>query len=332
VVRPGISIVNRLYYAYARHALVTALRMARVQPGDTVLIPHFICRDVLSSLRAVDAVPVFYHIDDDFQVASHEKLPPAKALLAVNYFGFPANLPRIQHQLTDATTLIIEDNAHGWLSTDEHGVVLGTRTSLGITSFRKTILSSDGAFLHWMSDQRLDYTALHDPLSPRNGSLPIVVRLRRGASRLERVTHLPVRLAVRELARLGRRAIGRVAIVENPSEEFELPLPRSVQKSSLKLMNDIDARAEISRRRTLFERSANLARRYGIQPVFDSLPKGVSPQGFPYYGGNGDERGFRRQVHLNRIGEPMSWPRLSQQSQIPTESVLHTVQLVNFIQ
>ena len=97
--------MNRLYYAYARHALVTALRMARVQSGDNVLLPSFICRDVLASLKAINATPVFYEIDVGLQVSSQSKLPPAKALLAVNYFGFPADLERIQRQLTDPSTV-----------------------------------------------------------------------------------------------------------------------------------------------------------------------------------------------------------------------------------
>ena len=80
---------NRLFYAYARHALVTALRMARVTTGSTVLIPHFICRDVLASISAVGAKPVFYDIDDDLQVSQNTMLPSAAAALAVNYFGFP---------------------------------------------------------------------------------------------------------------------------------------------------------------------------------------------------------------------------------------------------
>lgn len=324
--------MNRMYYAYARHALVAALRMARVQPGDAVLLPHFICRDVLASLKAVQAVPVFYHVDENLQVPPSIKLPPARAVLAVNYFGFPADLEQLQQQLTDQNSVIIEDNAHGWLSADEYGVALGTRTSLGITSFRKTILCPDGAFLHWKSNQHLDYAALPEPLRPRDESISFTLRLRRGASQLERTTHLPVRSMARAATRLGRRIVGRAAIVENPNEEFELPRCQSVHASSLDMMMKVDQYTEIARRRTLFEQSADLARHYNITPVFDSLPDGVSPQGFAFYGINGDENGFRRQIQRRRLGETMSWPHLPQRCQIPTDSLLRTLQLVNFIQ
>jgi hypothetical protein len=331
VVRPGISIVNRLYYAYARHALVTALRMARVQPGDTVLIPHFICRDVLSSLRAVDAVPVFYHIDDDFQVASHEKLPSAKAVLAVNYFGFPANLARIQHQLTDATTLIIEDNAHGWLSADEHGVALGTRTSLGITSFRKTIRSIDGAFLEWNEAVPLDFKALHAPLEARKDLLPLGHQVRRLVSEIDRNTPLTLMSIARKTIRGARLLGGKPAIDLRPEEENELPTNRAIHKSSLAMMSRCDRFGERQRRQQAFRQCHEFAITLGIQSPRLQLTPEVSPQGFPFFVHQGDSEAFRRSILRQKLGEIVSWPSLPKESDIPTMSPLRNLRLVNFL-
>lgn len=324
--------MNRLYYAYARHALVTALRMARVQSGDNVLLPSFICRDVLASLKAINATPVFYEIDVGLQVSSQSKLPPAKALLAVNYFGFPADLERIQQQLTDPSTVLIEDNAHGWLSCDEHGVPLGTRTPLGITSFRKTVLALDGAYLHWSGDCQLDYSALHPPLTPRTELIPLTFRLRKLASWLDYRTHLPIRPLAQTLIRYGRRSIRRPAIAENPAEEFQLPHLRAMHASSLAIMTQVDRTEEISRRRTLFKTVAELAAEHNIEPVFTNLPSGVSPQGFAYYSGAGNVRRFHRQIQRQRLGEAMSWPSLPRHTCITPESRLLTLKIVNFIQ
>ena len=41
---------RRLHYSYARFALLEALRIANVNEGDSVLMPGFICRDVLCLL------------------------------------------------------------------------------------------------------------------------------------------------------------------------------------------------------------------------------------------------------------------------------------------
>ena len=37
------------YFAFARHALVEALRQSGIGNGDRVALPGFICRDVLAS-------------------------------------------------------------------------------------------------------------------------------------------------------------------------------------------------------------------------------------------------------------------------------------------
>ncbi|MFZ9707830.1 MAG: DegT/DnrJ/EryC1/StrS family aminotransferase, partial [Ilumatobacteraceae bacterium] len=182
---------NRLYYAYARHALVTALKLVRVQAGSSVLVPDFICRDVLASLHAVGANPVFYPIGDDLQMATTQSLPSAQAIIVVNFFGFPADL-RGARNFVSAHTAIIEDNAHGWLSVDRDGTPLGSRADAGITSVRKTIRLPDGAYVEWRAAAHLDTNALHAPLTPRNEALPFGFRLRHVVARIDSVSPVSV--------------------------------------------------------------------------------------------------------------------------------------------
>lgn len=322
---------NRLFYAYARHALVTALQMARVTAGSNVLIPHFICRDVLASIAAVGAKPMFYDIDDDLQVSQNAILPSAAAVLAVNYFGFPADLGRLRQQLSDPATIIIEDNAHGWLSADEHGVPLGTRTALGITSFRKTLLCPDGAFLSWNHDPRLDTGKLHQPFESRAQPLGVEFRARYFTKRLEQITKLPTRHLARTSIRATRRLMGKPAILEHVRDEHDLPIQHVIHQFSLQRFNETDHQAEISRRRHLFERCQKIANDIGIQPVFAHIPSGVSPQGFAFIGGSRGDGEFSRLVQRRRIGETMPWPSLPELSRLPKDSRLRNLRLVNFI-
>lgn len=50
---------NTSYFAFARYALVAGLRHLQVEAGDEVAVPELICRDVLSSINSVGAVPRF---------------------------------------------------------------------------------------------------------------------------------------------------------------------------------------------------------------------------------------------------------------------------------
>ena len=323
---------NRLFYAYARHALVTALRMAQVTTGSTVLIPHFICRDVLASIAAVGAKPVFYDIDDDLQISQNTMLPPADAVLAVNYFGFPADLGRLRQQLSDPTTIIIEDNAHGWLSADENGVPLGTRTALGITSFRKTIRVVDGAFLDLNTDQlSASVTTPNQPTS-RTGALPLPFHIRAVVASIDQRSPLPLMTAGRRSIRRLRSLTGATSINERAEEEWQLPAHEAIHRSSLKQFGRTNLIAEVARRRNAFATCQTLAERFDIRmPTIDFGPH-VSPQGFPFFADSGNLDSFRAAVTRAKIGEVVSWPSLPSATTLSPISKLRNMCLVNFLQ
>ena len=78
------------YYGYARYALIDALKAAKAAPGEAVLIPELICRDVLFSLHAAGVKPVYYPVNKHLEPDA--PLPKARLALAVDYFGFPQPL------------------------------------------------------------------------------------------------------------------------------------------------------------------------------------------------------------------------------------------------
>lgn len=321
---------DRRHVAYARHALVGALRMSGVGVGSNVLVPDFICRDVLAAFRAVGAEVSFYGIGPDLQIRPGQKLPAADALLAVNYFGFPADLPRLRLAAGNDTT-IIEDNAHGWLSATTEGVALGGRTAVSITSIRKTIFAPDGAILEWEADEFPGVTPFEGQPMPRRDPLGPAFRARSLALHLERSTGLPIRHVLRVAARLARRSLGRASIDDRPQDEEVLPDHEVIHAESLRRFARIDPDREASRRRELFQRCSELAARFGVSPVITSLPAGVVPMGFPFFAGRSGDRRFVRTIHLRGIGEVISWPALPRSTTLPADSPLRSLQLVNFL-
>ena len=322
---------NRRYFAYARHALVSALQMLRVRDSATVLIPEFICRDVLASLHAVGAEPHFYAIDDQLQPQAGQTLPPAAALMVVNYFGFPADITRARSLMASPPAPIIEDNAHGWLSADQHGTPLGSRTQVGITSIRKTIRLPDGAYLQWNAGDTLDIGTLEPQLPPRTTSLSLSFRLRHSVAQLD--AHSPIALMpiARNAVRLIRRTSGRSAIEQHPTDEWQLPAARSAHHESMRIIKQVDHVAEVVRRRELFLRCSTFADKFAIERPFVDLPLHVSPQGFPFFGDTAHVGAFCRMVRRSRCGEVIRWPALPSRSSLPTSSRLRTLHLVNFL-
>jgi hypothetical protein len=326
----GVEMRQLQHFAYARHALVAAFRMCGVGSESKVLLPNFICRDVLASLRAVGASPVYYDIDTDLQTRNGQDLPRVDVVLAVNYFGFASDLKRLRTEV-GVSPIIIEDNAHGWLSESEDGQKLGSRTPIGLTSFRKTIFTPDGAFLEWDAEKfSADFDGF-DSLSSRSDRLALGYQLRRTAHSVERVTRLPVLLTMRSIVRSSRRAVGRSMIDSRPEEEHVLPTEVAIHQESLRTFMRINREREMLRRRNQFLRCAEIASECGILPVFSALPDGVVPQGFPYYANQGNERCFASRVQRQRLGEVMSWPALPQSTTLGSDSPLRLLRLVNFL-
>ena len=136
------------YFAYGRHALAAALQAAGTGAGDRVLLPAFICREVLSAVHAVGARPAYYAVDRALGLAeAAAALPPARAIVAVDYFGFAQDLTPFAAYCARSGAVLIEDNAHGLFSRDDAGRMLGTRGDLGLFSIRKTLAAPDGAAL-----------------------------------------------------------------------------------------------------------------------------------------------------------------------------------------
>ena len=136
------------YFSYGRHAIHAAIETAGIGMGDKVLLPSFICRELLSSINVTGATPIYYNVDESLQLSlPQESLPHAHAILAVNFFGFPQDIAPFRAFCDRTGAILIEDNAHGFLSRDEHGIILGTRGDFGIFSLRKTLPIPNGAAL-----------------------------------------------------------------------------------------------------------------------------------------------------------------------------------------
>ena len=322
---------RHLHYAFARHALVTALGLVRVDRGSTVLIPDFICRDVLASLSAVGAEPIFYSIGDDLQPKTNHTLPDAEAVIAVNYFGFPADLARLRALLTSSRTAVIEDNAHGWLSADSEGAQLGSRTAVGVTSLRKSVRIPDGALLEWRDDATLDFSVLHAPLVPRNETLPLGFFLRRSVQRIDDRSPVSLMALGRRTVRILRQVRGRPPVDERANEEWELPNHRAIHRTSLELISKVDRSAEVRRRRDHFAQCLSAAQRLGVDTPTPVLATGVSPQGFPFFGDSDNVAMFLKLVKRSRLGETIAWPALPERSPLAPDSRLRRLQLVNFL-
>jgi hypothetical protein len=298
---------STLFYAYGRQALAEALRRSGVGRNDVVLLPGFLCEEVLASLAFVGATPRFYGIDERLQPdpdAFRDADPTGvRAVLAVNYFGFPQPLGAMREWCRAHDAALIEDNAHGFLSA-EGSTPLGRRGDLGVFSLRKTLSLPNGAALVDNRQDGLECGALsfHAPCA--------------AADRRYRVK-IPVKRLIGLTGLRGARAVlgaitglrSRLGATPESVSDAETAMPQeSCSSLTTRLLRRADLANERDRRRALYTTCRELfAGVPDVRPLFNSLPDGVVPQGFPFLYTGKDAESMTGE--WRRVGVPIvSWP------------------------
>ena len=274
---------NIQYFRLGRHALVAGLKLLKLRAGDRVLVPEFICRDLLAAIHAAGATPTYYAVDQALRSAV---LPSAgqnvRAALAVNYFGFPQDLAPFRMYCEQQGATLIEDNAHGFLSHDEQGVTLGTRGDLGIFSIRKTFAVPDGGALVVSKKEWQDQ--LDAQLPCRSERLPAAYWAKHGLAWIQSQTGLRLLSFGQRIARHMRRwQMGYEIPPSLPEDEYEMPAQPAPHCRTLSALPRLDLIGEARRRRNLYRSLHVQLSGSGIRPIFGDLPDGVVPYGYPFY-------------------------------------------------
>lgn len=317
------------FYRLGRHALLFGLRLLQISPGDAVLLPAFICRDLLAPINSVGAIPKFYDVDQRLQPVVLPQVPNVRAVVAVNYFGFPQDLDPFREYCLLHNAALIEDNAHGFLSRDSFGANLGERGDLGILSMRKTFPLPDGAALlvnnpDWRS-------RVAEPLPCRGGYLPLDYRTRAALLNLQRRTGFPSFVTAQTLIRFIRRlCTGQEVPLSDPASEYDMPANPAPHCRSLAMLATMGMADEVARRRALYEKTHDLLAKENIEPVFGSLPTGVAPYGYPFRADR--ERVDRVKEILRSVGMDCShWPDLPTALEPIAPEHYRSVWLVSFV-
>jgi len=267
------------YFSFARHALIVAFDVLKIGAGSRVLMPEYICRDLLSSLYAVGAVPVYYRVNQELAPAlPPEQWPDADAVLMVDYFGFAQDAVPFERYRARTGAFLIEDNAHGFLSRDEDGRWLGRRGDAGIFSLRKTFWLENGAALVFESAG----VPLPAQLEGLDTSGTASIRIRRGVSKLPGGRAVIARAA--RVMRTARRLLsGHAVPLPSLDAETLIPMPANPARCLLPILGSLDFAAEVARRRGLYIQIEQRVRAAGMTPVFNRLPGQTVPYGLPVY-------------------------------------------------
>jgi len=252
-----------------------------------------------------------------------------KAVLAVNYFGFAQDLSPFREYCSTTGATLIEDNAHGFLSKDSAGKLLGTRANLGITSIRKTFRLVNGAALYVSSDEYSSIT--ENQLDFQDTPVSNGFRFRKLSAQIQRSTGIPTLSFFQFAIRIVRLVTtGSRLPLSTQESETELPTPAAPHHSVSQLIKSLNPDIEISRRQRLFKQVLNRVRNLGIEPIFEHLETGTSPYGFAFIADSNAVHQVRKQLRGLSV-EVIHWPDLPDAVQVPEDHYYRNVWVVNFL-
>ena len=116
--------------------------LARLKPGDEVILPAFTFVSSANAFLLYGARPVFVDVDEstlniDPLLIEKAITPKTKVVCVVHYGGIGADLDKIMELASLHNLIVIEDNAHGLFSTYK-GSQLGSFGNLATQSFHET--------------------------------------------------------------------------------------------------------------------------------------------------------------------------------------------------
>ncbi len=269
-------------YSFGRSALLAGLRLSDLRAGDAVLVPGYVCQEVLAPIAASGARAVFYDVNEMLEPASvWRDWPAARAVVAVNYFGFPQNLAPFRAWCAHHGAVLIEDNAHGWLGRDEDSAWLGLRGDLGIFSMRKTLRLVDGAALAVVRADLAARAPMQVP--PRHAVMPIGQRTERWLAGLPSAMPLVWARTLRRAWRQQRT--GSASPPASARAETDMPIDAAPHAGLQAALNAFDAAAEGRRRRALYQQIHARLTPFGVAPLWCEVPAGTVPYGYAFRAG-----------------------------------------------
>jgi dTDP-4-amino-4,6-dideoxygalactose transaminase len=283
----------KIFLSSGRGALRLIAKGLKLHKQDEVLLPSYLCKEVVKPFKDELLKVKFYEVDEtlraDIDDLRSKVGKRTRALLFIHYFGFPQTAARKIKSLCEGRMFLIEDLVQSFL-TRHQGKVLGSIGDATISSYRKWIPIPDGALLG------INNTSFHVP--PVKRILPdknLYVK--------NRLQGLELKGNCLKQPTFSKEAFRRLFL---SADRLLNTTPVGMSDHSRRMLSKFDFDAIISRRRANFRYLLNcLADFKSVNPLYRKLPAGVCPLGFPILAKDRD--GLKKMLIKNRIYPPIHW-------------------------
>ena len=282
---------DSLHLTYnARGAFYQLLQAIPNNRGNVVLLPAFHCTALIEPVAHSRFRAVFYRIKPDlsidFEDLRSKTTSDVAVIVAIHFFGFPADLVPLTQLCGKFGCYLLEDCAHSFLTLDE-GYPIGYRADFSVYSFYKTVPSLFGGALR-MNRKPFEFIASKSRISLKESAV-ITKRLVE-----QMIENSKDGFWKRTYQFLENRRVTRKKTVSAPAQ----PTASSFVDDPYIFCSDL-AQARMpwfcqrvlrssnwqgimaARRRNFVALDRSLRETTVLRKVYSSLPDGVCPWGYP---------------------------------------------------
>ena len=283
------------YFAYARTALKYGLKALNKFNNSKILIPDFICEDILKPIYENNIEVVYYSLDDKlnpiWDELENKIFPEVKFILMVHYFGKNQNIDNFISFSKKHNLFLIEDNAHGY-GGSFNNKSLGSIGDFSISSPRKTLNINSGGILKFNIDVKIQIDDIKK-------------------FKITNTNFFKKKLKNNPVLKTIYNKITKRPIYENIEtfrgsnlEDF------IIDELSFEYLNSINLNELTKMKQYEYKLWFNFCKKNNLIPLFDNLGSNLSPWCFPAYVKNHYEAkkwfdwGWKNNVQV------FSWPTL----------------------
>ena len=112
---------NFSYFTYSREALIEILKFNKISSGDEILLPNYLCSEVIESIFSITENIKYYTINDSLSYSKSEVSGlisnKTRLIIFVDYFGVETRVDKdLELELKNNKIILVKDSSHSFLS------------------------------------------------------------------------------------------------------------------------------------------------------------------------------------------------------------------------
>lgn len=273
------------------HYLISALKLSS---EDCVLLPSYLCQEVLNPFRQRGVKVVFYQVNENLNIVAEDfkqKISnKIKLAVIIHYFGFPQNAGELLEFCRNHKVPVLEDRVQAMLT--KHPKEQGDFT---LSSFRKFFPVTDGAVLSFKEAMPLELVPLIRSLSHKGCVWSRFIGLL--------TENYYEKTGLNFLQKLSGHFFSRSYNLRSI-----YPKPAPMSSIAFRLMSGVNEKNAVKQRREnymVYLKTTGALRK--IKPVFETLPEEVCPLRFPVRVSDGKRDELHRRLKEQKINTFVEW-------------------------